>query len=184
MFSSLFEILVLVTALSVDAFAAGFAYGVSKIKVPFVSVLIVTGVSSLTLLLSLWVGSVVNSLIPEGLTRQFSFLLLFVLGLVKLFDRSRHDEAEAANKNKDDLVSPGEAFTLGIALSIDSLAAGIGAGIAMSHIPAALLISFLVGAAAVMAGGSLGRLISAHCHSNLCWISGCLLLILAFMKLM
>ena len=138
MFSSFLEILLLVTALSVDAFAAGFAYGVSKIKVPFLSVLIVSGVSSLTLAVSLFLGGVAGSLIPQGLTRQFSFVLLFVLGVVKLFDRSRHDEAEAANKNQDDLVSPGEALTLGAALSLDSVAAGIGAGVAASRIPAAL----------------------------------------------
>ena len=183
MFSSFLEILLFVTALSVDAFAAGFAYGVSKIKVPFLSVLIVSGVSSLTLAVSLFLGGVAGSLIPQGLTRQFSFVLLFVLGVVKLFDRSRHDEAEAANKNQDDLVSPGEALTLGAALSLDSVAAGIGAGVAASRIPAALTASALVGALAVVSGTHLGRLISAHCRSNLCWVSGLLLILLALMKL-
>lgn len=178
------EIFVLVTALSVDAFAAGFAYGVSKIKVPLPSVLIVTGISSLTLLASLLAGTWISSLIPERLTQQFSFMLLFVLGLVKLFDRSSHDEAEAANRNQDDLVSPAEAVTLGAALSIDSVAAGIGAGVEIRQIPAAIAVSFLVGALAVTSGCGLGRLISARCHSNLCWISGCLLIFLAVMKLM
>ena len=89
MYTFLFEILLLVTALSVDAFAAGFAYGVSKIKVPFISVIIVTGISSLILVISLLAGNVVSSLIPGNLTSYFSFLLLFVLGLVKLFDRSK-----------------------------------------------------------------------------------------------
>ena len=184
MSSSILEISVLVTALSVDSFAAGFTYGVSKIKVPFASVAILTGISSLTLAASLLAGSAVCSLIPERLTGQFSFLLLFVLGLVKLFDRSKHNEAEEANKNKDDLVSPAEALTLGVALSIDSVAAGIGAGILTEHIPAAFAASFLVGALAVMSGSYLGRIISARCSSNLCWVSGCLLLLLAFMKLL
>ncbi len=184
MYSSLFEILVLVTALSVDAFAAGFAYGVSKIKVPVVSVFIVTGISSLIFAVFLMAGSLVNSMIPERLTRQFSFLLLFVLGLVKLFDRSRHEEAEAADKNKDNLVSPGEAVALGAALSIDSIAAGVGAGIPAGDIPAAFIASFLVGGLAVTCGCGLGHLISARCRSNLCWVSGCLLLLLAFMKLL
>ena len=184
MCSSLFEILILVTALSVDAFAAGFVYGVSKIKVPFSSVAVVTGISSLLLVISLLAGNALSTLIPGNLTRYFSFLLLFVLGLVKLFDRSGHEEAEAANKNQDDLVSPTEAMTLGVALSIDSLAAGIGAGISMSRIPAAFGLSFLVGALAVRLGCRLGGLISSHCRSNLCWISGVLLILLAFMKLL
>ena len=178
------EILVLVTALSVDAFAAGFVYGVSKIKVPFVSVLIVTGVSCVMLAVSLLAGNLVSSLIPENLTRHFSFLLLFVLGLVKVFDRSSHDEAEAADKNKDAFVSPAEALTLGAALSIDSLAAGVGAGIKTASIPSAFLLSCLVGVLAIVLGSRLGRAISSYFRSNLCWVSGVLLIILAFMKLM
>ncbi len=183
MFSFILEILLLVTALSVDAFAAGFAYGVSKIKVPVLSVLIVSVVSSLTLAVSLILGEMVSNMIPQDLTRQFSFVLLFVLGVVKLFDRSRHNEAEEANKNQDDLVSPGEALTLGAALSLDSVAAGIGAGVAASRIPAVFAASALVGALAVASGTYLGRLISSHCRSNLCWVSGLLLILLALMKL-
>ena len=184
MYSFILEILLLVTALSVDAFAAGFVYGVSKIKVPLASITVITGISSLILVCSLLAGNLVSSLIPENLTRYFSFLLLFVLGLVKLFDRSRHDEAETADKNKDAFVSPTEALTLGAALSIDSLAAGIGAGIGNAYIPAAFLISFVIGALAIVLGSWLGGLISSHCRSNLCWISGVLLIILAFMKLL
>lgn len=183
MFSSLFEIFLLVTALSVDAFAAGFAYGVSRIRVPLASLLIVSGISSLTLACSLMVGEVVGRLIPQNLTRQFGFVLLFVLGLVKLFDRSRHNEAEAANKNQDDLVSPGEALTLGAALSLDSIAAGIGAGVGVAWIPAAFAVSALIGSLVMTSGVWLGRLISAHCRSNLCWVSGILLILLALMKL-
>ena len=184
MYSFIFEILLLVTALSVDAFAAGFAYGVSKIKVPFISVIIVTGISSLILVISLLAGNVVSSLIPGNLTSYFSFLLLFVLGLVKLFDRSKHNEAENANKNQDDLVSPGEALTLGAALSIDSLAAGIGAGVRTAYIPTAFLASTVIGALALILGSCLGSLLSSHCRSNLCWVSGVLLILLAFMKLL
>ena len=184
MYSFLFEILLLVTALSVDAFAAGFVYGVSKIKVPLASIIVVTGISSLILVCSLITGNLISRLIPGNLTQYFSFLLLFVLGLAKLFDRSRHDEAETADKNKDAFVSPTEAFTLGVALSIDSLAAGIGAGIGSAYIPVAFLASFLIGALALIAGSWLGGLISSRCRLNLCWISGVLLILLAFMKLM
>lgn len=183
MSSSILEILFLVTAVSVDAFAAGFTYGVSKIKVPFSSVLIVTGVSSLVLGFSMAAGSLICNLIPGNMTRYVSFVILFVIGTVKLFDRSSHEEAEQADKNQDAFVSAEEAAVLGAALSLDSLAAGVGAGVRASQIPAAFLLSFLVGALAVEAGGLLGRLISARCQSNLCWVSGILLIILAFMKL-
>ena len=178
MLSLAFEILILVTALSV------FVYGVSRIRVPLSSVAVVTGISSLLLVISLLAGTALSSLIPESMTRYFSFLLLSVLGIVKLFDRSGHEEIQEANRNRDDLVSPGEALTLGVALSIDSLAAGIGAGISMAGIPAAFGASFLVGALALLLGLWLGGLISSHCRSNLCWVSGVLLILLAVMKLL
>ncbi len=184
MYSYLLEILLLVTALSVDAFAAGFVYGVSKIKVPPLSIIIVTAISSLILVCSLLAGSLVSRLLPGNIPQHFSFLLLFILGLVKLFDRTSHNEAETADKNKDAILSPTEALALGAALSIDSLAAGIGAGIPAASIPTAFLASFLIGALAVLLGSILGRLISSHCRSNLCWVSGVLLILLAFMKLL
>jgi putative Mn2+ efflux pump MntP len=184
MYSSLLEIILLVTAVSVDAFGAGFAYGVHRIRVPWVSVIIIAGMSGLTLVFSLLAGNVIGSLIPERLTRYFSFLLLFILGLVKLFDRSGHHEAEEANKDQDDLVSPAEALTLGIALSVDCIAAGIGAGIPGAEIPGTFILSFFIGAIAVWSGSGLGHLIAVRCRSNLCWVSGCLLLLLAFMKLL
>ena len=181
--SFVFEIMLLVTAVSVDAFAAGFTYGVSKVRVPFTSVLIVTGVSSLVLGFSLAAGSLLCRLVPGNMAQYVSFVILFVLGIVKLFDRSRHEEAEQADKNQDAFVSAEEATVLGAALSLDSLAAGVGAGVHASQIPSAFLLSFLVGALAVEAGGLLGRLISTRCQSNLCWVSGILLIVLAFVKL-
>lgn len=179
----MFQMILLVTAVSVDAFAAGFTYGVSKVKVPGTSVLIVTGVSSLVLGFSLAAGSLLCQLVPGNMTRYVSFVILFVLGIVKLLDRSPHEEAEQADRNQDAFVSAEEAAVLGAALSLDSLAAGVGAGVQAPQIPAIFLLSFLVGALAIELGGLLGRLISARCQSNLCWISGILLIVLAFMKL-
>ena len=178
------EIFVLVTALSVDAFAAGFAYGVSKIKVPFRSLLIVTGASSLILALSLLLGRLAGALLPPGLTGAFGFVVLAGLGVFKFFDRTNGREAEKADKNRDQVVSPAEALALGAALSVDSLAAGIGAGALFVPIPAAFLTSVLVGGAALLLGEGLGGFLSARFRSSFSWVSGCLLLLLAFLKLL
>ncbi len=59
------ELMVLLMALSVDAFIASFAYGVSSIKIPWVSVLILAGVSSLVLALSASLGLLIKNFIPE-----------------------------------------------------------------------------------------------------------------------
>jgi len=179
---SVLELILLVTAVSVDAFAAGFSYGVNRIKVPLVSVLMVSGISALLLGAALLVGCLAGSLVPSHLTKSVSFVILFVLGLTKLLDRSAHEEAERVNKNQDFCISPEEAVILGLVLSVDSLAAGIGAGIQAAQIPAACILSFAVGTMAIGLGRTLGQMLAARCKSNLCWLSGSLLLLLAFMK--
>lgn len=178
----MFELLLLVTALSVDTFAAAFSYGVSKIRIPPFSLLIVSAISSLVLMLSMLAGLAASCFLPIGLAKELSFLVLFVIGLVKLFDRSRHQEAEEANKNQDDLLSSMEALVLGAVLSVDCAVAGLGAGTAAEQIPAAFFLSLLISMLTIAAGSSLGRLISARSRSNLCWVSGVLLILLAFMK--
>lgn len=177
------EVLMLAAALSVDTFAASFAYGISRIKTPAVSVIILAAISSLTLAAALMAGNLINSFLPANVTSDISFVILFLLGIYKLFDNSCKKQAEDANKNHDDILSPVEAVPLGAGLSIDSIAAGIGAGVSLSHLPGAVLASFLMGIAAILSGSRLGRMISRHTDANMCWISGVLLIILAFMKL-
>ncbi|MDO5424838.1 MAG: manganese efflux pump [Eubacteriales bacterium] len=183
MFTVILEILVLVTAVSVDAFTAGFAYGVSGVRVPWRSIFVVAGVSSLTLCAALLVGNAAGSWIPAGMADRVSFLILFLLGLWKLTDQARHQEDQRADRNRDKVLSPGEALTLGLALSVDSVAAGVGAGVIAFPVWETLAASFVMGILAVWGGWKIGRTVSRKIHSNLYWISGVLLLVLAFGKL-
>lgn len=183
MLSFILEIFLLVTALSVDAFAASFAYGVSRTRIPFSSLCILASISSLILAFSLLTGNLLTGFLTSNQTRYISFIVLFLLGLTKLFDHSCCTQAGKADKDKDKLLSPTEAVSLGLALSIDSAAAGIGAALLPSHIPAAIVASFFMGIFAILGGSFLGKAISSYIQKNLCWISGVLLILLAFMKL-
>lgn len=183
MLEFIFEIFLLVTALSIDAFAAGFAYGVSRTRIPFSSLCILTSISSLILAFSLLAGNLLTGLLTPQQTCHISFIILLLLGIAKLFDHSCCDQADKADKDRDKLLSPIEAVSLGFALSIDSLAAGIGALLPPSHIPAAIVASFFMGLLAILSGSFLGKKISCHVQKNLCWISGVLLIFLAFLKL-
>lgn len=183
MLEFIFEIFLLVTALSIDAFAAGFAYGVSRTRIPFSSLCVLTSISSLILAFSLLAGNLLTGLLTPQQTRHISFIILLLLGIAKLFDHSCCDQADKADKDRDKLLSPVEAVSLGFALSIDSLAAGIGALLHPSHIPAAIVSSFFMGLLAILGGSFLGKTLSCHVQKNLCWISGVLLIFLAFLKL-
>lgn len=177
------EVALLVIALSLDSFAAGFAYGIKQIRIPAISTVIIAAVSTITLAFSIFAGTLLSNLIPASITVYISFGILFLLGIIKLFDRSCMCPAYKANKDNDNVLSPFEAFSLSAALSIDSIAAGIGAGFLPLYAIASIGASFFMGIIAILAGSFLGKIISRHFNCNLCWVSGLLLILLAFMKL-
>lgn len=106
MFTTIIEILLLVTAVSVDSFAVSLSYGINRVKIPFSSLLILSVISSGTLACSLLAGNLLVGLIPSWFTRTAGFAVLFALGLVKLFDRSCDSQAEKANRDNDNLLTP------------------------------------------------------------------------------
>ncbi len=208
---SILEIFLLVTAVSADAFAASFAYGMGGIRIPAASLAVITGISTAMLLLSLLLGWVLRPFLPPGLTRALSSGILLLLGLAKLFDCSlkaflrRHTTVrrewkvagfelrfilnvyanpEEADSDHSHSLSPREAAPLAAALSLDGLAAGFGAGLAAVNFLAAALLSLGIGALSVLLGSSLGRKAAQKLPLDLSWLGGVLLLILAVMKLL
>ena len=97
-------------------------------------------------------GSLIRGLIPQSLTTAICFVLLFILGLVKLLDSltksiirkhnnlekqihfsllnfrfvlSLYADPEKADRDHSKTISPGEAASLAIALSLDGMAVGL-----------------------------------------------------------
>lgn len=207
--SSILELLLLVTALSIDAFVASFAYGSNKIKIPFVSVAVISGVCSAVLALSLAAGGWIGQYLPAKATSSFCFAILLGLGFIKLFDCSvkswihRHQDLKKsirfhffsvscilqiyvnpteADRDDSRSLSPAEAASLAIALSLDGLGAGFGAGLADIPYLAAILLSLAATLLAVVLGGLLGRKAAEKIQKDLSWLGGIFLIVLAFLK--
>lgn len=210
MFTIYIESFLLVAALSVDSFVASFGYGTNKVKIPFLSVMILALVSSGVLAVSLLAGSVIADLLPPWATKTICFIIIFLLGISSLFSslfelylRKRHlasktfcfkvldltyalqisanDHALHITSNRT--LSPQEAFALSLAVSLDGLAIGFGSALAGGGFVPAVLLSLLLGIAAVLSGNHLGMKVAARSTLNLSWLSGVLLLLLAFLKL-
>lgn len=207
--SGFLEALVLVTALSVDAFVASFAYGTNHVKIPVSSMAVMDLISASILLIFLQIGRLLVPLIPSGFIRIFCFAVLFGLGMIKIFDsyiktliRKNGEHApeisfsflefcfilkiyadpDKADADKSGVLSAKEAVSLGTALSLDSAAAGFGAGVMTSHPVSTAFMSLIIGAAAILGGSLLGNRLAEKLSLNLSWISGFLLMVLAFMK--
>ncbi len=207
---SLGEAALLAAAVSMDAFTAGLAYGTKKITVPPLSAVIISLVGSLMLGLSLLAGGVIRPLLPPGFAAGLGFAILLLLGVIKLFDSSikayirRHKamkkdirfslsslrfiltvyaDPQQADLDASQSLSAGEAASLAVALSLDSLAAGLGAGVSRVGALEAAAITFGLGFLAVLVGHGVGKRLSERCPVDLSWIGGVLLILLAIWRL-
>lgn len=208
-FIILIQSLCLVTALTTDTFLASFAYGAGRIKVPPASALTITAVSTLTLCAALFAGSLLRPFLPVQLTGCISFIILLFLGIIKLFDTTiktfikKHRveknfsfslmhinfllhvyaDPPTADTDASCSLSVREALSLALAVSIDGLAVGFGSALSDVHILPVLILSILLGLIAVKFGSFLGNRLSRALPFDLSWVSGLLLIILAFMRL-
>lgn len=209
-FLSSVNAVLLVGALSIDAFVASFAYATSKIKIPFKSALIINVVSTTILGIALFFGNIVSRFIPSIFTTSICFTMLLMLGLAKLFDSTlkallgtrgsltRNYEFKvsdfrfflkvyidntAADVDHSLILSPKESFSLALALSLDGLAAGFGAGLVSANFFQIILFSLIVNIVAILGGCFIGNKIAEKTELNLSWLSGVTLILLAFLKL-
>ncbi len=206
----LLEAAVLASSLSLDAFIASFAYGSNKIKIPFSSVMVIDLVCGGILGASLFLGALLRPYLSPGVSNMICFLILFVIGLVKLLDNltkalirkhgglSRdiqfslcnlrfvlnvYADPEKADVDCSKSISFAEAFSLSIALSLDGMAVGFGAALGDVNSLAVFLASLLTNAGAVLLGAHIGNRIAASLRFNVAWLSGAILIVMAVLKI-
>jgi putative sporulation protein YtaF len=207
----LIETAVLASSLSADSFTAGFAYGSKKITIPTLSILIITFICCAMTGLSLFFGNLLKPYLPSGLAIGIAFTVLFIIGLIKLLDGitksiiRRHaslDKAirfslfnfkfilrlyadpEAADADTSGCISSGEAAALAASLSLDGVAVGFGAALAGINGWALLGWSFIINIAAIYLGRYAGHMLASKLPWNISWISGVVLIGLAFSRLL
>ena len=204
------EALLLAASCSLDAFVASIAYGTNKVKIPFISIQIINLVCSSILAISLFFGSIVKKFLPGNISTIISFIALMLLGgryiiqsIIKSYVEKNKNSDKSIKFKLYDLrfvlniyVSEGkedsnslksvkskEAFYLAVALSLDSLAVGFASALGSINYKQVVLFSLITDAVAVWAGLFLGRKFVEKTKLNLSWLSGLILIGLAFLKL-
>ncbi len=207
---SVLQTIILVTALSVDAFVASFAYGANKIKIPLSSVNVINLICTAFVILSTFIGSVIKPWLSDDVTTAIYFSILFLLGLFKLFDSSLKRWIGKTNKNHGELkfrlfdfkfilhvyadvtaadvdrsrtLSAPEAASLAVALSLDGIAVGFGAGFSQINYLELAAAAFFMNFLAIICGSHIGNKIAKKINTDLSWLGGVLLIALAFLKL-
>ena len=73
-------------ALNLDSFGAGMAYGARQIKVPLLSLVIISLISVAAIVISMLVGQVLLNFIPVSLSHRLGGVLLLLIGLWVLLE--------------------------------------------------------------------------------------------------
>ncbi|WP_223591038.1 sporulation membrane protein YtaF [Neobacillus bataviensis] len=165
----LFSLLILAFALSLDSFSVGFTYGLRKMVMPLKSILIIATCSAVSLLIAITIGHGLERVLSPKITASLGGFILIALGAGVLYQFFRPEKEKEVLKHEKTIVnfeirSLGiainilkkpmsadfdqsgtitgiEALMLGLALSLDSFGAGIGAAM-LGFSP--LILSFTV----------------------------------------
>ena len=210
MLFSIFQAFFLVLALSLDTFTAGVALGTQKITVPFQSVLAISLTCSASLWLAISLGGWIGNWISPRTGAVVGCIILVMMGSVRLFDGVIKELLRRCCENKEGMVfyrknlkiflqvcvdsaqadfnrsqslSVPEAISLAVALSVDGLAAGVGAGILDVSHWLIFLIAMLINLFAVHLGCRTGIRFSRKHEQDISWVAGALLIVLGLIKL-
>ena len=211
MSTTLPALLLFLAAISVDSLTAGLTYGTQRVKIRHSAYLILIFVPALFITLSNRLGSCIYNFLPEAFLPFLSFTLLMLLGLSKLVESlfrflahkypsltrnwglrikqiniifTIYLSPEDANQEDLQILSAKEALLLSLALSLDSVLAGM----AFTTGPRPWIPLFLLAAAFNLllftAGYTCGHLVSSVLHIDLSWLSGLFLLLLSLQALL
>ncbi|NPV52968.1 MAG: sporulation membrane protein YtaF [Firmicutes bacterium] len=199
--------LLLAVAVSLDGLMAGVAYGMRRISIPFVSLLAVNVVSALMVSAAMFLGRNVGVYLGEWMARLLGGGILIALGCAAVWsgwrERNRNPGGaparassrdggilrllsmpEKADLDRSGSLSLSEALPLGIALAMDALGAGFGAGVVGFW---SILMPVFVGVMQfifVSAGMAAGRIyLGRRLSSGALLIPGGILILLGILRL-
>ncbi len=199
------QVFLLIFSLSLDSLMAGFSLGMSRIRIPMKYLLLLNGIGAILLFFSINFGMFFEQYIPISFTHIFSTILFIILGMEKILESIFHfiikrelefkiqiskielifriyKNPEVSDMDLSKHITFKEAFCLGLALSLDNLAIGLGIGFMNISSIGVTLLSFVSGIFLIAIGHFLGALLGKQRKVDSSWISGVLIIILAFVK--
>ena len=205
----IFSDVMLALALTMDSFVAGLGIGSQGIQISALSAVAASFVGTGCLIVAMGLGNTLAPVLPAQAARALSFVVLLCIGLFKFFESSLkiflrrqggerslkfhafgvdvllrlYTDPQTADCDRSKSLNVGEALGLGIALSLDNLAAGVGAGLTCSSVWTAGIAAMLLGTGMLMVGSRAARAAVGKLKKDLSLLGGVMLLILAFSRL-
>ncbi|MBD5514349.1 MAG: hypothetical protein HDR06_06750 [Lachnospiraceae bacterium] len=210
MSSTVAALLLFLTAVSIDSLTAGLTYGTRRVRIKLPAYLILICVPAAFITAANRIGSYIFLLFPQAVLPFFSFIVLAFLGCSKLFESllrllarkypsltrnwgckikqlniifTVYLSPEDANQEDLQVLSPKEALLLSLALSLDSVLAGMAFTTGALPLVTLFLLAALFNLLLFAAGYGVGLLASTVLRIDLSWLSGLFLLLLALQAL-
>lgn len=148
-------VLLFALAVSADGFMVGIAYGVKKIRIPFISLVLISCASALAVTLSMICGKALATVLSPAFSSSLGAVMLILIGLYFLLQALKErlnslpiepetaiftlnieflgvivqilKKPASADMDSSGEINLREAFFLGLALAVDALGAGMGA---------------------------------------------------------
>ncbi|MCI1857285.1 MAG: manganese efflux pump [Sporolactobacillus sp.] len=145
-------IVLIALASSVDNLAVGLSYAVRGKQFTSGANLIIAGIGFVASLIALTAGRLIGGFMPPHMAGHFGGALILLIGIWSLGETYRHrrhtsktfPEADTVDKDRNNLITPGEIIWLGCALAFNAVGTSLGAGIGgRSPLPVAILIGGL-----------------------------------------
>jgi len=136
-----YSLAILAIAISIDGFVVGVTYGLKKIAIGIIPLLIISGISTMAIFITGNIGAVLATTMNEVLARNIGSIILVFMGLWMILNTYFEDffnthlkvikilkEPVKADFDKSGSINIVEATFLGIALALDAVGAGLGVG--------------------------------------------------------
>lgn len=207
-----FSIILLALAVSLDSFSVGFTYGLRKMRIPFKSIAIIACCSALTLTIAMLIGHLLQQVVSSEFAGKMGGVILIILGVWVIYQFFRPEKEKdilphekviinleikslglvihilkkpmSADFDKSGTITGVEAIMLGLALSLDSFGAGIGAAM-LGYSPGYLALAVaLLSSLLVFLGIKLGSYLSQITWlQRFTFLPGILLIIIGVWKI-
>lgn len=190
--------LLLVVAVSIDAFVMAVSCGLNCVKIPIKSAVLFGVVSAIVMVLSVCFSDVVYQYVPNQLCDILSCVILCAMGIMNVvrYYLSKRDSSHkcddtqkltdvyicgsCADCDRSKVISLGEAVMVSLLMSIDTLATGIVCGNDLSILFLGAL-TLIIQTLAVWLGSILGM--KSTTFPDISLLGGLLLILLGFLQL-
>ncbi|MDH2879505.1 sporulation membrane protein YtaF [Bacillus cytotoxicus] len=206
-----FSLILLAFTLSLDSCSVGLTYGLRNVRIPLRSIIIIGICSAAVMLVSMGIGNMIAKVFSPMIATRIGGFVLVGIGAWVLYQFFRGDKKEeikqeekvwkleiaslglviqilrkptVADFDRSGTISAGEALLLGIALSVDSFGAGIGASL-LGYAPVmmAMLVA-VMSSLFLFIGMQMGTMLSSmRWLQRFTFLPGVLLIIIGLWKI-